>query len=255
MSMNGPIYPNLDSFHDLICAHCINRNMEKFDYLLWRIGRRQLSIDRLLYADILYSLAYIGEHKRVEKTLHRMRKEGKEPELDAFNGILRGYAEAGNFKYVNLTFDELRFKQFDVDQEVPKTIGQFLRPDSLTFHYILQGYDKNRLYQHGFEIFRFMRGRGIEPLKETIPFIKRILKRTKSELPLDVKDFYDYNEKSKILSRVMDDTVSHEHKQDRHYHYNHFPEFVKRRDRERQIIQQREEREREQVRKQILKKE
>lgn len=208
--MKPPVRPNLDSFHALTVAFCLQADWEKVDYYMWRIGRKQLSIDRLLYADILYAFAKNGAHDRIEKTLYRMRKEGLEPELDAFNGILKGYAEVGNFKYVNRTFDELRFKQFDIDQEVPKVPGQFERPDATTFHLILSGYQKNRLYNHGVEIFRFMRGRKIQPLPETIPIITEMLKITGSQLPIDVNEEYDVFEKSVHTVNVFHDTVSHE---------------------------------------------
>jgi len=212
MSMKPPVRPNLDSFHRLIVTHALERNGEKVDYLLWRIGRRQLKIDRPLYADLLQAFAFTGEHKRVEKTLYRMRKEQLEPELDSFNAILRGYAEAGDFKHVNLTFDELRFKQFDDDQEVPTTPGQFLRPTAETYHGILRGYDMHGLYQHSVEIYRFMRGRQVQPLEESLPFIRKALEACKSELPDNVAEPFDVIGRSERLSQVFVDRVSQQHK-------------------------------------------
>lgn len=212
MSMKPPVRPNLDSFHRLIVTHALERNGEKVDYLLWRIGRRQLMIDRPLYADLLQAFAFTGEHKRVEKTLYRMRKEKLEPELDAFNAILRGYAEAGDFKHVNLTFDELRFKQFDDDQEVPTTPGQFLRPTAETYHGIFRGYDMNGLHQHSVEIYRFMRGRHVEPLEESLPLIRKALEACRSELPDSVAEHDDVIGRSERLSEVFVDRVSHQHK-------------------------------------------
>jgi hypothetical protein len=212
MKMKAPIRPNLDSFHRLIVAHVMEGNLEKVDYLLWRIGRRGLMLDRMLYADLLQAFAFTGQHKRVEKTLYRMRKERLEPELDAFNSILRGYAEAGNFARVNITFDELRFKQFDDDQEVPTTPGQFLRPNAETYHHIIQGYSNNGLQQHIVEMYRFMRGRKIAPLPQTTPLINTAIDSTLSKLPKDFDEEYDVNITSEHLREAFVDRFSHIHK-------------------------------------------
>lgn len=208
--MKAPVRPNLDSFRELTAAFSVRGYWEKVDYYLWRIGRKQLFMDRKLYADVLYGFAKNGAHDRIEKTLYKMRKEQLEPELDAFNAILKGYAEVGNVKYVNRTFDELRFKLFDVTSEVPTTPGQFERPDATTFHLILSGYKSNKLYQQGVEIFRFMRGRKIQPLPETIPIIQEFLDVTGSKLPIDVYEEDDVFSRSKYLRDVHHDTVSHE---------------------------------------------
>ena len=210
MSMKPPIRPNLDSFHKLTAAYALQNNGPKIDYMFWRVGRRQLSIDRPMYAAVLYGFARTGQHKRIERTLYRMRKEKLEPEIDAFDQILRGYAEAGDYKHVNLTFDELRFKQFDVDEEVPTTPGQFCRPNAVTYHGILNGYMMNKMYHHGIEIFRFMRGRKIMPLPKTVEIIKEMLEKCGSLLPADINEMDDVIGRSYHMRALREDTVSHE---------------------------------------------
>jgi len=188
-SMQNPIRPNLDSFQKLIEAYILQGNQGRVKKLQSVMkDKYKIQEDREFYHGLLGATVRRdpNDTKAIFGMLMSMRRAEFEPDVQAYNVIFRYAADAGVRRTVNKFFNDLKFRFFDVNEQVPVDLGQDMYPDADSYHLILSGYVKNNFLTQAYEFYRFMVAREVTPLPETLPLIEKILEHRNSSNSSDI---------------------------------------------------------------------
>ncbi|KAF9111474.1 hypothetical protein BGX27_004871 [Mortierella sp. AM989] len=127
-ALGGSVAPDLHSFRRLIYAAC--RRSDLFSAVsLFHIARtRHLdwTFDSSFYNAIISTAGVIGEVRVAEKTFAQLLKDGVEPDLISFHGLLNGYGQA---------------KDLEAAIMIPKQMRKHnLNPTTKTFNLVMKAY-------------------------------------------------------------------------------------------------------------------